>query len=1134
MNKRFLAITLIFLLIIGFMPNVKAIALISTDTISEGIQDYDSYDITFDSNGSNYIKTNELRVADGKMKIVTTFSNASMITLNGVTLNGKKADYIIHEVTNNELTVETVINSLDDQINFDMQIKVPIINMVKNVDLYIKNIKLVDNTYDFDAETNGTKYIKSKSLKVENEEMTVITTFNMGSMIKVNSTTVNGEEVESVVNSGDMDTLIIETKINSLDDDISFNMTITVPGVMTSTKDLYLRDLRLPGVDIIDDSEDEDAPEDDSTEDGDNSEDNEDNGSVDDDSDNDVNNKVLEDGNYTIESDFIKTGTTNEESAAAGYIEKVSSLKVENGEYYLTLDIKEIGVLSNIGANIDGKETDVTVTESGDGKGKISFKINSLSSDILIKCRITVSQINFVMDTNFNVVLNKSTLKNENGEDIEGPDEDTDIPIYKNATYTIENTVSGIAPDSPIVGVISPKNTITVEDGKIYLTVTFYKSGFMDGRIITLNNNTTPARYSIEEDTSNKVTVKINIYSVNDKIKFSSKNSKSLDDGFTLLLLKDTLKEQISNDSTNNGGSSSDDDDDDNDDNDDLDDGTYVIKNKVLKENSDSESYARDYVDKESIITVKNGKIYLTLKFTHGKMMSDTSIKVEGKKTSYSTVKKSGNNYHIKFKIGALDDEILVTTTIDTGVSSIGKQEGVKFRVLLRESTLKEYDDDDNDDDDNDDDDEETGESNSSTGTTTGTVSGTVSGNTNNTVIIDDTLNNVVDLGIQSGSYKRETYSVTNDIVTDSTIGYQAARGAIETTSYMQVEQDKKYMIVNFGNTDGMSNIRLSMNGQNLAYEVLKEGNNQLSVRFETPDISTQVDVTATIPMLGRDISFGLKFNESTLTYIGTEEVGTSADSGSGSGSSAILNNILSTTTSTGGSTLAQGSSQGNAVSLSSDGSSNSESEGAGEEAVEAKEYYKKYTIENEVLSDSIMGRTMARKYLNTLSTIDDIDGQLYLTLTFSGSNAMDNFVFTVNGENREYSVVSDVDNELKAFKFKIDSVNDTIDVGIFIKPVKMNISFGVKLLEDTMVLIDEGEITSDGEFSEEDANEEFLAKSLSVQQKGSSNNELSVFKIAIVTSLMTTGMNAFLAGIIYLIIRRKKKKKLNKEAKTN
>lgn len=1127
MNKRFLAITLIFLLIIGFMPNVKAIALISTDTITEGIQDYNSYDITFDSNGSNYIKTNELRVTDGKMKIVTTFSNASMITLNGVTLNGKKADYIIHEVTNNELTIETVINSLDDQINFDMQIKVPIINMVKNVDLHIKNIKLVNNTYDFDAETNGTKYMKSKSLKVENGEMTVITTFNMGSMINVNSTTVNGEEVESVVNSGDMNTLIIETKINSLDDDINFNMTITVPGVMTTTQNLYLRDLRLPGVDIIDDSEDEDAPEedeDDSTEEGDNGGDNEDNGSVDDDSDNDVNNKVLKDGNYTIESDFIKTGTTNEESAAAGYIEKVSSLKVENGDYYLTLDIKEIGVLSNIGANIDGKETDVTVTESGDGKGKISFKINSLSSDILIKCRITVSQINFVMDTNFNVVLNKSTLKNENGEDVEGPDEDTDIPIYKNATYTIENTVSGIAPDSPIVGVISPKNTITVEDGKIYLTVTFYKSGFMDGRIITLNNNTTPARYSIEEDTSNKVTVKINIYSVNDKIKFSSKNSKSLDDGFTLLLLKDTLKEQISNDSTNSGGSSSDDDDNEDDD---LEDGTYVIKNKVLKENSDNESYARDYVDKESIITVKNGKIYLTLKFTHGKMMSDTSIKVEGKKTSYSTVKKSGNNYHIKFKIGALDDEVLVTTTIDTGVSSIGKQEGVKFRVLLRESTLEEYDDDD-DDDDEDNAEEKTEESNSSTGTTTGTVSGTVSGNTNNTVIIDDTLNNVVDLGIQSGSYKRETYSVTNDIVTDSTIGYQAARGAIETKSYMQVEQDKKYMIVNFANTDGMSNIRLSMNGQNIAYEILKEGNNQLIVRFETPDVSTQVDVTATIPMLGRDISFGLKFNESTLTYIGTEEVGISADGGSES--SSMLNNILSTTTFIGESTSVQGS----VGSSSSDGSSSSEFEGAGEEAVEAKEYYKKYTIENEVLSDSIMGRTMARKYLNTLSTIDDIDGQLYLTLTFSGSNAMDNFVFTVNGENREYSVVSNLDNDLKAFKFKIDSVNDTIDVGIFIKPVKMNISFGVKLLEDTMVLIDEGEITSGGEFSEEDANEEFLAKSLSVQQRGSSNNELSVFKIAIVTSLMTTGMNACLVGIIYLIIRRKNKKKLNKEAKTN
>ena len=35
MNKRFLAIILTFLLIVGFIPNVKATALTSTDTITE-------------------------------------------------------------------------------------------------------------------------------------------------------------------------------------------------------------------------------------------------------------------------------------------------------------------------------------------------------------------------------------------------------------------------------------------------------------------------------------------------------------------------------------------------------------------------------------------------------------------------------------------------------------------------------------------------------------------------------------------------------------------------------------------------------------------------------------------------------------------------------------------------------------------------------------------------------------------------------------------------------------------------------------------------------------------------------------------------------------------------------------------
>ena len=100
-----------------------------------------------------------------------------------------------------------------------------------------------------------------------------------------------------------------------------------------------------------------------------------------------------------------------------------------------------------------------------------------------------------------------------------------------------------------------------------------------------------------------------------------------------------------------NGTQYEEDEDEDDDDGDELEDGTYTIKNKVLKENSNSESHARDYVDKESVVTVKNGKIYLTLKFTERKMMSNISVKVEGKKVSYDTVHKTTNKLYIKFKI---------------------------------------------------------------------------------------------------------------------------------------------------------------------------------------------------------------------------------------------------------------------------------------------------------------------------------------------------------------------------------------------------------------------------------------------------------------------------------------------------
>ena len=59
----------------------------------------------------------------------------------------------------------------------------------------------------------------------------------------------------------------------------------------------------------------------------------------------------------------------------------------------------------------------------------------------------------------------------------------------------------------------------------------------------------------------------------------------------------------------------------------------------------------------------------------------------------------------------------------------------------------------------------------------------------------------------------------------------------------------------------------------------------------------------------------------------------------------------------------------------------------------------KLYSIQNSVTHESETGRTMARKYLNSTSKVEEIDGKYYVTLTFTGSEFMQNHEIYVNGK---------------------------------------------------------------------------------------------------------------------------------------
>ncbi|MDU3009066.1 MAG: NEAT domain-containing protein [Clostridium sp.] len=1047
-----------------------------------------STDGTFvESTLKKYIIDSTLKVEDGKKKLVLNIDNSTgMIGNLTASVNGSEAEVNTTE-KDKVITMEFEIGSIEDEINLGMTVT-------------ISETMKMTHVVDFVINTMA-KYIDTEKsrIKIKNGKITVQLVINDSNMVVSTSASVNGVSVETKRTDIDDTSYIAEFKLGSIKDEINItvdcNYAAIVPSMGIKQHDF---DLAISNITYFEDLDDKDEdienPDDGSGETYPEEE-----------------NKTLSDGTYTIESTFLKDNSTST-SAAGNYLNSKSTLTVENGNYTLTLNISQYAdAFSDLSATVDGVTTkDINFVKNSDGTGTISFSINSLSSSISVGCTLTIKEINYVNTTSFDVKLDTSTIKDENGNDVEAPEEDI-LNVKKDAIYSINNKVvagsNGTIPES--ARYLDTSSSVEVKYENIFATLVFNMADFMDKRTITLNENTSATPYSVKTQ-DNKTYVSFMITSLSDKIHISGKSTKDTDDSFTVVFDSATLVEiKDTGNSGSDSGSSSDSDDDD----DDLDSGTYTIKNKVLKEDSDSESHAREYVDKESVVTVKNNKIYLTLKFKNASVIKGVSIKVEGDKTSYSTVKKTSDKLYIKFRIGSLSDEILVTTNLDLSDFGIENHDGLAFRVLLRSSTLEEDDDADNYDDEEDDEDEDD-EDETATDTSI---------NDNGT--IKDPQNDIVNAPpVNTNSqYKKTTYRVNNEIITESSFGYQAARGAVNKVSYYEIIDDKKYITLGFSQTDIMNNIRLSINGKQINYDVVSKDDSKktLDIRFEVPSISTQVTVTTNVTAMGRDISFGIEFLESTLELISTEEAESLpelAGNSSGVSESNSSGSVLSKIT--------------NAFSSNKTNSEDKlvvEEEAAKDLASLAKEYFKKYTVTNEIVSDSAIGRTMARKYLNQTSIIEDIDGQLYATITFSSSGSMGNFKIEVNGEVVEHTVpLNDMANELISLRFPINNVNDDIKAYIYINPMRMNINFGIKFLEDSMILIEEGTVGEEGNIESSS-----LADTLSQVNESSkdSKEQTSAVKIAASTSVMVIVLNQVISALGVLLKRIKAKSLLRKIA---
>ena len=464
-----------------------------------------------------------------------------------------------------------------------------------------------------------------------------------------------------------------------------------------------------------------------------------------------------------------------------------------------------------------------------------------------------------------------------------------------------------------------------------------------------------------------------------------------------------------------------------------LEDGTYKVENDALHITEDKESMARKFLDKESNVIVKNGETLLQITFSNKSMMKNVKVRVNEKATETKVINETDDTITYEFKINSIKDKIIVSATPFPTMK-------VDFRLVLKEDTLKKEEASEEDKEEN----PETNkpetekpenkpeEEKPQEKPDTNKPQENQTSKPNNNVENNNTT-----------TQNKELYKMQNEILTDSEIGYGAARGAIAKTNYMEVRNGKKYITMSISGTDLMSNIRVLVNGKQVSYNILKNDktNNLMDIEFLVNSLDDNVKFKMHINVLGEDIEFGVRFLKDTVTQIGFVPESKPSTSLSIPNAETLL-----------------------AVAEKSEDESKEKNEEKDNKVNEktskknvAKESYKEYTIKNEIISDSSVGRKMARKYLNETALIEEVDGVKYVTLRFSGMDLMNNIKIKVNNEDVEMELVDeDTTNNIKAYRFKIDNINDDIKVYAHIIPMNMDIDFGVKLLEDTLELVTE------------------------------------------------------------------------------
>ncbi|XZK00610.1 NEAT domain-containing protein [Clostridium perfringens] len=466
-----------------------------------------------------------------------------------------------------------------------------------------------------------------------------------------------------------------------------------------------------------------------------------------------------------------------------------------------------------------------------------------------------------------------------------------------------------------------------------------------------------------------------------------------------------------------------------------LGDGSYTLKNTVQyvgQGNMETgNSMARKVLSDDSRIDISNGKNTVTLTFNSElyAFLKNFNVTVDGEKVEAEVNK---DNRTIKFNIPDLNSDIVVSTL----VSMMGKE--VSFKTTLNYDTAKKLEDnlEDNNKPGNEDNEnipggnENSGNQDNSGNTNQGSNG---SANEDKENESEGSSGEIVD----ANQLKNGIYNIKNDVsyIGDGNqdVGNDMARKALSKNSKLEVKDDKKILTLKF-NEEQFSffkDFRITVNGKD-ALATPNEADRTIS--FEIPSLDADIVVTAFVSVMGRDVSFKTILNKGTLELVSGEDKPTIEEENK--------------------------SEESNDTSSSNNGSSASANEENSTVTENKVTKGKLYTIENKVVHKSQTGVDMARKYLNKISDLEEIDGKTYLTLTFTGQEFMKDHKITVNGKDANYKVVSKNGDSIK-LRFEIPNLDADIKVSLYVIPMGRNVEFNVELLKDTKKFVKDFTVSS-------------------------------------------------------------------------